>query len=63
MIKISETGNITWEKNFGGSQLDIGFAIVETNDKKLVIAGSTQSNDGDIIQNKGIKDALIIKIK
>ncbi|MEM6684750.1 MAG: hypothetical protein AAF617_03050 [Bacteroidota bacterium] len=63
VIKISESGNITWEKNFGGSQLDIAFAIVETNDKKLVIAGSTQSNDGDIIQNKGSKDALIIKIK
>jgi len=63
VIKISETGNIIWEKNFGGSQLDIAFGIVETNDKKLVIAGSTQSDDGDITQNKGIKDALIIKIK
>ena len=63
VIKITDTGNLTWEKNFGGSQLDIAFAIVETNDKKLVIAGSTQSNDGDITQNKGIKDALIIKVK
>ncbi|WP_298507780.1 hypothetical protein [uncultured Kordia sp.] len=63
VIKITDTGNLTWEKNFGGSQLDIAFGIVETNDKKLVIAGSTQSNDGDITQNKGIKDALIIKIK
>ncbi|MCH2193409.1 hypothetical protein [Kordia sp.] len=63
VIKITDTGNLTWEKNFGGSQLDIAFGIVETNDKKLVIAGSTQSNDGDITQNKGIKDALILKIK
>jgi hypothetical protein len=63
VIKISDSGNITWEKNFGGSQLDIAYSIVETNDRKLVIAGNTQSNDGDVIQNKGIKDALIIKIK
>jgi hypothetical protein len=63
VVKISDSGNSIWEKNFGGSQLDIAFGIVETNDKKLVIAGSTQSNDGDITENKGIKDAFIINIK
>jgi hypothetical protein len=63
VVTISESGNIIWEKNFGGSQLDIAYSIVETYDQQLVIAGNTQSNDGDIIQNKGIKDALIIKIK
>ncbi|EDP97245.1 hypothetical protein U8527_02820 [Kordia algicida OT-1] len=63
VIKIGDTGNLTWEKNFGGSQLDIAYGIIETADEKLVIAGNTQSNDGDIIENKGIKDALIIKIK
>lgn len=63
VIKIGDTGNLTWEKNFGGSELDIAFGIIETSDEKLVVAGSTQSNDGDITENKGIKDALIIKIK
>ncbi|PTX64009.1 hypothetical protein C8N46_101619 [Kordia periserrulae] len=63
VVKISDSGTITWEKNFGGSQLDIAFGIVETMDKKLIVAGSTQSNDGDIVENKGIKDAFIINIK
>lgn len=63
VIKISDNGNLLWEKNFGGSQLDIAYGIIETNDEKLVVAGNTQSTDGDINLNKGIKDALIIKIK
>ncbi|WP_298419458.1 hypothetical protein [uncultured Kordia sp.] len=63
VIKISENGNLTWEKNFGGSQLDFAYGIIETSDKKLVVVGNTQSDDIDISTNKGIKDALIIKIK
>ncbi|WP_420571545.1 hypothetical protein [Kordia sp.] len=63
VVKITDTGNLTWEKNFGGSQLDIAYGIIETTDEKLVIAGNTQSEDGDIITYKGVKDALIIKIK
>lgn len=63
LIKISDNGNLTWEKNFGGSQLDFAYGILETTDKKLVVAGNTQSSDIDINTNKGIKDALIIKIK
>ncbi|WP_430410582.1 hypothetical protein [Kordia sp.] len=63
VIKISDNGNLTWEKNFGGSQLDFAHGIIETTDKKLVVVGNTQSNDIDISTNKGIKDALIIKIK
>lgn len=63
VIKISDSGNLLWEKNFGGSQLDIAYGIIETTDEKLVVAGNTQSVDGDVTINKGIKDALIIKIK
>ncbi|WP_046758967.1 hypothetical protein [Kordia jejudonensis] len=63
VIKISDNGNLTWEKNFGGSQLDLAYGIIETTDEKLVVVGNTQSSDGDINTNKGIKDALIIKIK
>jgi len=63
VIKIDDAGTLLWEKNFGGSQLDIAYGIVETNDEKLVVAGNTQSTNVDININKGVKDALIIKIK
>lgn len=63
VIKIGDNGNLLWEKNFGGSQLDIAHGILETTDEKLIVAGNTQSADGDISINKGIKDALVIKIK
>ncbi len=63
VIKIGNDGTLLWEKNFGGSQLDIAFGVTETNNQKLVVIGSTQSTNGDIVQNKGVKDALLIQIK
>jgi hypothetical protein len=63
VIKINDNGNLLWEKNFGGSNLDFANGIIETSDEKLVVVGNTQSTDLDINTNKGVKDALIIKIK
>lgn len=63
IIKINDSGNLLWQKNFGGSQLDFATGITETTDQKLVVSGNTQSSDNDISLNKGVKDALIIQIK
>lgn len=60
---ISPSGKILWQKTFGGSSYDFAYDAVETTDKGIVIVGETESNDGDIIENKGIKDLLIIKVK
>ena len=63
VIKINDSGNLLWEKNFGGSQLDFSYGIVESTNEALIVAGNTESSDTDITENKGEKDALIIKIK
>jgi hypothetical protein len=34
-----------------------------TTDDKIVAIGNTESSDGDIITNRGIKDFVVIKIK
>jgi hypothetical protein len=62
VIKISESGNLVWEKSFGGSQIDEARAIVKTNDGNYIIAGDTRSSDNDISQNKGAADLWLIKI-
>jgi uncharacterized protein YegL len=55
LLKIDPVGNlIFWEKSFGGSENDIVAQMILTEDEKLVIAGSTGSNDGDITENKGL---------
>jgi len=62
VIKISESGDLVWEKSFGGSQIDEARAIVKTNDGNYIIAGDTRSGDNDVSQNKGAADLWLIKI-
>ncbi len=62
VIKISESGDLVWEKSFGGSQIDEARAIVKTNDGNYIIAGDTRSSDNDVSLNKGAADLWFIKI-
>lgn len=62
VIKISETGNLVWEKSFGGSQTDEARAIAKSNDGNYIIVGDTRSNDLDVKNNKGAADLWAIKI-
>lgn len=62
-LTISPSGHLLWQSTFGGSSYDFAYDATETADKGIVIVGETESNDGDIIENKGIKDLLIIKVK
>ncbi|MEQ3691085.1 MAG: hypothetical protein ABNG98_06165, partial [Flavobacterium sp.] len=63
VLTISPSGHLLWQKTFGGSNYDFAYDAIETVDKGIVIVGETESNDGDVIENKGIKDLLIIKVK
>lgn len=63
VLKISDEGDLNWERNFGGSSLDLAYDAVETIDGKIVVIGETESNDIEIATNKGLKDILVIKIE
>ncbi|MGC4128035.1 MAG: T9SS type A sorting domain-containing protein [Bergeyella sp.] len=64
VIKLNSDGSIQWQKSLGGSQYDYGNAIQLTTDGGYIIAGSTQSNDGDVTGNHGTytDDAWIVKL-
>lgn len=62
VIKISATGNLIWEKSFGGEEIDEARAIIKTNDGNFVIAGDTQSNNNDVSNVNGAADVWLIKI-
>ena len=63
MIKLSESGDLIWEKSFGGSGQDIPWNIVETPNSDIVISGfTTSSNTGDVGLNHGLFDYWVIKI-
>ncbi len=60
---IDENGNLEFEINVGGSNIDFAIDGIETSDNKIVIVGYTGSNNGDITLNKGGNDLLIYKLK
>ena len=62
VVKISETGNLLWEKSFGGSEIDEAYAITSSDDGNYIIVGDTRSKDLDVSNSKGAADLWTIKI-
>jgi len=62
VIKISETGNLLWNRSIGGTSFDVARSINTTNDTGFIIAGSSRSSDGNVANNQGQNDAWIVKI-
>ncbi len=62
LIKMSPSGELIWEKSFGGSSFDVGRSIDRTLDNGFIIGGSSRSSDGDVSSNQGQNDAWILKV-
>ncbi|PWK20336.1 hypothetical protein [Xanthomarina spongicola] len=62
VFKINSEGSLLWQKSFGGSNIDYAYDATELHDNSVIIVGESESNDGDITENKGFSDVLIIKI-
>jgi len=54
--------NILWAKTFGGSLDDVARAIQPTDDGGFILAGSSQSIDGDVSGNQGEYDCWVVKL-
>ena len=48
VIKLDSFGNIQWSKCYGGSSTDIAYSIIQTNDGNYLVAGNSNSDDGDV---------------
>ncbi|MEZ5199037.1 MAG: hypothetical protein R2764_22440 [Bacteroidales bacterium] len=62
IVKLTSSGAIEWEKNYGGTNSEEAYSIIQTLDGGYLIAGSSNSNDGDIGGNQGMKDYWIVKV-
>jgi hypothetical protein len=62
IVKFTSTGNLDWQKSFGGSGIDRAFSIQQTTDGGYIIAGASWSNDGDVLGNHGHFDYWIVKL-
>lgn len=62
VFKINATGTLVWQAAFGGSNYDYGRMLMETTTGDLVLVGYSDSQNGDVTENKGGDDGWIIKL-
>ena len=63
VVKINSTGAIQWQKILGGSNTDTGYSSIALADGGYIIAGATDSADGDVtVDNHGMNDLWIVKL-
>ena len=62
IVKLTNNGTIQWQKNLGGKRQDIANSIYQTKDAGYIIAGYSDSHDGDVTVNYGTYDYWIVKL-
>ncbi|HLP93896.1 MAG TPA: T9SS type A sorting domain-containing protein [Saprospiraceae bacterium] len=62
VVRLNQQGDLIWQKSLGGSNLDIGYSLTQTKDGGYIVAGESQSDDGDVTQNQGNSDFWVIKL-
>jgi len=62
IVKLTSTGMIEWQKSLGGSGDDGARSIAQTSDDGYIVAGSSESTDGDVTGNHGRSDSWIVKL-
>ncbi len=61
--KLSPTGDIVWQRTFGGSREDRPVNLAETFDGGIVFASITSSTDGDVVGKTGVDpDIWVVKL-
>lgn len=62
VLKLDPIGNIEWQKTLGGSGTDQAHSIEQTTGAGYIVAGYTNSSDGDVTVNHGQTDYWIVKL-
>lgn len=64
IVKLSSTGTIQWQKTVGGAGDDIAQSIQISTDGGYIVAGYTNSNNGDVtgIHGNGSYDYWVVKL-
>ncbi|MEL6917213.1 MAG: hypothetical protein AAFO99_05725 [Bacteroidota bacterium] len=61
LVKITDSGELVWEKTFGGLAFDAAQSVNLQQDGGFVIAGNSKSMDTDVTANSGENDVWVIK--
>jgi uncharacterized repeat protein (TIGR01451 family) len=62
VVRLDMSGNVVWQKCFGGTSEDYGSFIDPTHDGGFILTGKTNSNNGDITGLHGSFDIWVAKL-
>ena len=62
IMKLDAALNPVWEKTFGGSGRDMAVGITAVGDSDYLVAGLTESDDGQVSGNNGLSDYWVIRL-
>ena len=60
-VKVGLDGEMIWNRNFGGSNIDIGYSVEKCFGQGYLFAGDTRSSDADVLEPKGNTDYFLVK--
>ncbi|GAB6286767.1 MAG: hypothetical protein STSR0009_29700 [Methanoregula sp.] len=63
VVKLDRNGNILWQKCLGGTGNDYAHSIQQTADGGFIVAGYTNSNNGNVTGNHGSIDYWVVKLE
>ncbi len=61
LVKLDGSGNMQWQKSYGGSDWEVALDVKQTADGGYVVAGRSGSGDGDITNQRGTVDYWVVK--
>lgn len=62
LVKIRSTGDIEWQKTYGGTGDDYLQNFIQTPDGGYILCGGTRSLNGDVTGNHGGNDGWVVKV-
>lgn len=62
LMKFDNNGNKIWLQKIGGSNIDALYNAFETLDGEYIASGMSMSSNGDINENKGSSDIMVVKL-
>ncbi len=62
VVKLNSLGELEWQKSLGGTGLDIGYTISQTDDGGYIVDGRAESTDGDLTGQHGSADFWVVKL-
>ena len=63
LVKLDSDGGLLWQKTYGGTGTEQANCLEETADGGIIIAGASNSVDGDLTSNAGLIDVWLIRLK